>query len=222
MDFFKIIQSLDEVLYEIVGWLIFYPVTLWRMIRSPVRMMLSAEKELAQTEVKQFDDVIAPPLFLLLTLILIHVAELALVGRAELAVENPEFSRMISSDFNLTAFRVVTLSLLPLAAAVRLVRARGAWIDRPVLKAPFYAQCYAAALFAIIIAMAFASTGSHFSFRDPGFIPITGAALLWLYVVEAHWFAAQLKVTLGKGFVQATILLLQWLVLLVIALLILR
>lgn len=210
MDFLKIIQSLDEILYEIVSWLLFYPITLWRMIRSPVRMMLSAEKELAQTEAKQFDDVIAPPLFLLLTLVLIHVVELALVGRVELAADNPEFSQLISSDFNLTAFRVVALSLLPLAAAVRLVRARGEWIDRPVLKAPFYAQCYAAALFAVGLALAFVSTGSHFSFRDPGFLPIIVAALLWLYVVEAHWFAEQLKLSLAKGFEQATVLLLQW------------
>lgn len=222
MDFFKIIQSVDELLYEIVGWLLFYPLTLWRVIRSPIKMMLSAESELVQSERKQFDDVIAPPLFLLLTLILIHVVELGVIGRSKLAAENPEFSQMIGSDFNLTAFRVTMLSILPLAASIRLLRARREVLDRQALKGPFYSQCYAAALFAIMLATAIGSAGARLSFGNPAFLLITAAALIWLFVVEAHWFAAKLDVPLANGLVQATILTMQWLVLLAVVLAILR
>jgi hypothetical protein len=35
MDFFKLLQSLDELLYEIMSWLIFYPITLWRAVTRP-------------------------------------------------------------------------------------------------------------------------------------------------------------------------------------------
>ena len=36
MNFLKLIQSLDELLYEIMSWLIFYPVTLWRALTRPL------------------------------------------------------------------------------------------------------------------------------------------------------------------------------------------
>lgn len=222
MDFFKFIQSLDELLYEVVSWMLFYPVTLWRMISSPLKLMLAAEAELGQAERKQFDDVVPPPLFLLITLVLVHVVELSLLGQSKLAVENPELSNMLGSDLNLTAFRVVMLSILPLAASIRLLRARRQHLDRQILKAPFYAQCYAAAVFAIMLAMAFGVAGRHLSLLHPGFLAITAIALLWLYVIEAYWYAAQLKVPLARGFRQASILLGQWLILLVATLMILR
>lgn len=219
MDFFKLLQSLDELLYEVVSWLIFYPVTLWRIIRSPLKLMMAAESELLQAERKQFDDVIPPPLFLLLTLILAHLVELVILGRSKMAFENPELSNLLGNDFNLIAFRVLMLSILPLAASVRLVRARGQKLDREILKAPFYAQCYAAALFTIMLVSAFAVTGRQLSLSHPGFLVITAFALLWLYVIEAHWYAAQLKASLLLGFGQASILLAQWFVLLVAVLL---
>jgi hypothetical protein len=124
VDFFKLIQSLDELLYEVVSWIIFYPVTVWRVIRSPIRTMLAAETELGQAEPKQFGDTIAPPLFLLLTLALVHLVELGVYGESYLAVQNPEASRLIGGDRNLLVFRIVMISILPLAAALRLARAR--------------------------------------------------------------------------------------------------
>lgn len=219
MDFFKLLQSLDEVLYEVVSWLLFYPLTLWRMIKSPLKLMMAAESELLQSDRKQFDDVIPPPLFLLLTLILAHLVELVMLGRSKLAVENPELSNILGSDLNLTAFRVLMLSILPLAASIRLVRARGLKLDREILKASFYAQCYAAAVFTIMLVSAFAVAGDHLSLTHPAFLSITTLALLWLLVVEAHWYSGQLKVSLIRGFGQASILLGQWLVLLVVVLL---
>src|SRR5262245_15774466 len=153
MDFFKFIQSLDELLFEMVSWLLFYPLTLWRMVRSPLKTMTSAELELHEAEKRQFDDTIPPPLFLALTLIIINIVELVLLGRSHLAIVNPRLSETIGSDVNLIIFRTLVVSLLPLTAAVRLARARGLHLDRPTIKPAFYAQCYAASLFAILLAL---------------------------------------------------------------------
>jgi hypothetical protein len=218
MDFFKIIDSLDELLFEVVSWLLFYPVTLWRMIRSPLVMMKSAEAELAEAERKQFDDVIAPPLFLLLTLILLHFFELGVFGRSYLEIVHPDLSRMVGSDLNLTLFRIVMVAILPLAAALRLVRARGMTLDRLALKAPFYAQCYAAAMFALLLATAVAVAGEHalVNIGESGRIVVTGLALLWLYAIEIQWFAAQLGGSILRGLGQATILMGQWVTLILV------
>jgi hypothetical protein len=213
MDFFKFIQSLDELLFEMVSWLLFYPLTLWRMIRSPLQTMAAAERELDEAEHRQFDDTIPPPLFLALTLILINMVELVIFGRSYLAIINPELSRTIGSNINLTIIRILVISLLPLTAAIRLVRARGLHLDRPIIKAPFYGQCYAAALFAILLALAFAASGRVLSFTGTGFLSVTALAFLWLFMIEARWFAARLKVSLAAGSWQATILLGEWLVL---------
>lgn len=74
MDFLKLIQSLDELLYEIMSWLIFYPVTLWRALTKPLKMMDYSEAELGDPADRQYSDTLSPPLFLLLTIALTHAA----------------------------------------------------------------------------------------------------------------------------------------------------
>jgi len=83
MNFFNLLKSLDELLYEIMSWLIFYPVTLWRTLVRPLKMMDYSDLEQRDAEEKQYTDTLAPPLFLLLTLIIGHAIELSLVGQAE-------------------------------------------------------------------------------------------------------------------------------------------
>jgi len=39
MGFFTLLKSLDELLYEVMSWLVFYPVTLWRPLARPQAMM---------------------------------------------------------------------------------------------------------------------------------------------------------------------------------------
>jgi hypothetical protein len=36
MDFMKLLKSLDDFLYEVVGWIIFYPITLMRSVLNPI------------------------------------------------------------------------------------------------------------------------------------------------------------------------------------------
>lgn len=221
MDFFKLLQSLDELLFEIVSWLLFYPVTLWRVIRSPLKIMAAAECELTEAERRQFDDTIPPPLFLALTMIMVHFVELAILGKSYLAAVNPEMGRLLGSDTNVTIFRILMISLLPLTAAIKLARARGKHLDRAAIKVPFYSQCYPAALFAIMLAIGFAAARMDLSFTNPGFLAVMAVAFIWLLLIEAHWFAAQLDRSLVQGLWQAAMLIAVWLILLYFTLLLL-
>jgi len=47
LDFMKLLKSLEELLYELVSWLLFYPITMWRSVVSPLIMMRYADAELA-------------------------------------------------------------------------------------------------------------------------------------------------------------------------------
>ena len=39
MDFMRILRSLEEFLYEVMTWLVFYPRTMWRALRHPIEML---------------------------------------------------------------------------------------------------------------------------------------------------------------------------------------
>ena len=85
MDFMKIIESLDEALYTVMGWLVFYPLTLWRALVRPLAMMAYADREVSDAPDEQYDDAIRPPLFLFLTLLISHGLEALVAGRNPLA-----------------------------------------------------------------------------------------------------------------------------------------
>ena len=45
MDFMKWLNSLDELLYEVMSWLLFFPLTLWRAIFRPFEIMGEVERQ---------------------------------------------------------------------------------------------------------------------------------------------------------------------------------
>lgn len=42
MDFLKILRSFEEFIFEAATWLIFYPLTMWRIVRSSLGTMARA------------------------------------------------------------------------------------------------------------------------------------------------------------------------------------
>ncbi|MGY4397230.1 hypothetical protein ACVWZA_002424 [Sphingomonas sp. UYAg733] len=46
MNFVQWLSSLDDLLYELMSWIIFFPVTLWRIVRHPLKTMQYAEAQL--------------------------------------------------------------------------------------------------------------------------------------------------------------------------------
>jgi hypothetical protein len=63
----KFLKSLEELLSELVSWLVFYPITMWRSLVRPLDMMRYADKELTDAVEDQYDDTLSPPMFLLIT-----------------------------------------------------------------------------------------------------------------------------------------------------------
>jgi len=192
MDFLKLIQSLDELLYEIMSWLIFYPVTLWRALTKPLKMMDYADTELGDPAERQYSDTLSPPLFLLLTVAFTHAIELSLVGQDQLVTSKTGLSAFISDDSSLILVRVAFFSIFPLIMAARMVRARHVKLDRGPLKPPFYSQCYVTAPFAMML------SGSSILLRMDVALGVAGLllfvfALLWFGTLQILWFAHHLR-----------------------------
>ncbi|WPE19026.1 permease [Shinella zoogloeoides] len=190
MDFMRLLQSLEELLYELASWLVFYPVTLWRTLTRPRDMMRYADSELGDTLEKRYTDTLSPPLFLLLTLLFAHGLELALIAHRD----DGMLPALLRDDANLLIFRAFLFSIFPLLMAVQLLRRAGLALDRETLKAPFYSQCYVAAPFAFGFSagMNIMRAGRHEMIVAGGAIALL--SLLWYFVVEVRWFRHDLGI----------------------------
>lgn len=195
MDFMKLLKSLEELLYEVVSWLVFYPLTLWRSLANPLHMMRYADEELADSPQDQYEDTLSPPLFLLLTLLLAQAISHAIPSLYDDSTLPP----ILSSTANLLIARGVIFSVLPLVMAVTLVRYKKIRLTRETLRPPFYSQCYVAALFVLIAGIGL----------DLMLIPhqaglATGAALFavaiaWYGQAQVRWFKRDLHITTAAG-----------------------
>jgi len=212
VDFFKLIQSLDELLYEILSWFLFYPITLWRVLVRPVQTMLAVERELREDEKLQFDEMLGPPLFLFLTLLVLHLIEIGLIGESELIDSQVGLARFITNDANLIIFRVMAFGILPLTAARRLLKARKDPLNKNSLRAPFYAQCYPAALLAVLVSASGFAARSKFPNHGEASATALLIAIGWIFVVETRWFRIQLGGSYVRGIGQTLLMTAQWFV----------
>lgn len=183
MDFMNLLKSVEALLYEVVSWLVFYPLTLWRCLRHPLRMMEEAQSELARPPQEQFADGLSPPIFLFLTIVIAHGIDLGFAARTV------ALGGIFADPRNLLIFRAVSFSLLPLLLAVQAVRAPGRKLTRTTLRPPFYSQCLIAAPF--VLSLDLAMTIGH---RDDATatwlgVSIFGCGLVWYLAVLTEWFA---------------------------------
>ncbi|MET0373153.1 MAG: hypothetical protein ABW128_02720 [Rhizorhabdus sp.] len=195
MDFMKWLNSLDELLYEVMSWLIFFPLTLWRSVRRPMQMMRYADLQLRLPDDEQYADGLSPPLFLTLSLLIAHLAAVAL-GEVDMILANRHgLAAMITDDTSALVLRVLTFSLFPLLLSVRLVRKRGLPLERKTLRLPFYAQCYPTAVFALGLGLGTALSRLADPVARWGGAAFFCAAILYYLEVERRWFADQLGVS---------------------------
>lgn len=199
MDLMKLLKSVEELLYEIVTWALFYPMTLWRCLRHPHRMMSYAKAELDEDGVGRFDDALSPPIFLLLTIFLAHLVELGF-GR-----EGPALGGFLDSEQNLLFFRALSFSIFPLILALQDVRRRGARLTKETLKPAFYSQCYATVPFVLAcdLALIIGQHGGPAAALIGTAIFVVG--LSWYFWVEVAWVAAQNGGHRGRAFVEAAL-----------------
>lgn len=202
MDLMKLLRSLEEFVFEAIALLFFYPRTLLRIVFKPLQAMEYAEQEEAADKPIPYDDAVSPPLLLLITLALANAAGLALhVPQAADAA--PVAKAILSSPQNLLLFRSLLFSLIPLTAAVLLLRKRRQVASRSALRQPFFGQCYLASPFALVISLG-VSVG-----QVPGHhLGLAGTiacalAFAWMVGVQAAWFRARLGIgwpaALGTG-----------------------
>jgi hypothetical protein len=199
MDFMKWISSLDELLYEVMSWLLFFPLTLWRTLTRPLGMMDYADSQLALPDDEQYGAALSPPLFLALALLIAHGVSAALGQADAIVADRHGLAGLVDDDASALVLRLVVFASFPLLASARLLRRLRVPFDRTSLRLPFYAQCYPVALFALgfSVGLTLVSVGPHPA--AVGGAVLICASFLYYAVVETRWFAARLATGLLRG-----------------------
>jgi hypothetical protein len=196
MDFMRLLKSLEELLYELVSWLVFYPLTFWRALTRPLSMMRYADIELSDRLEDQYDDTVSPPLFLLITLLLSQALSTAFPSTS---AASAEVAALTHSTSNLLIARGVIFGIFPMAMAVILLKQKQVPVTRSTLRPPFFSQCYVAAPFVFLVGLAvdlLAMPGGQGLELGAAALAI---AIFWYGQAQLRWF----RQDLGIGFVKA-------------------
>lgn len=173
MNAMKILQSVEELLYEVMSWLLFYPRTLLMTLRHPLRTMRYSDREQQDKPEKQYLETLSPPLFLVLSILAAHGLEL-----------------LFANDQNLLAFRALMFSLHPLVFAWAFLKLSGRKIDRESLRTPFFAQCYLAGATSILISLGSLGAQDPAMWTTLGGVGIVVATTVWYIAVQRLWLIA--------------------------------
>lgn len=185
MDFVRILRSLEELLYELMTWIVLYPRTLWRSAVSPLAMLRYSQREVADRLEEQYTETLSPVLFLMLTLALSHAIDQAfLPHRDEL---RGMLARLMSSEQNQLITRSVAFAIYPLVYASQQLRGEGKLLDRNTLRSPFFGQCFIAAVFALTLGLGSIMLRLDRAWVHPIGAIVTIASVAWYVAVQARW-----------------------------------
>jgi hypothetical protein len=144
MDIIKILQTLEEALYEVTTWLVLLPKTYFKVVIRPdwIQRYITIEwmKELPE----RFKNYLSPLLFWIFVVVLpyIFIFKIPLSKTAFLRPLLASFPQ----DTNII-FTAIILLIMPAVFSVMLLKVSGKPIDKETLKHVFYMQCYCCAPF---------------------------------------------------------------------------
>lgn len=182
-------RTIGEILYEVMTGLLFYPRTLWRVLLWPAEALGASQ---GRDEAGQPPDLVSPPLFLLISILLAHALDLFLRGALD--------ETAASSGLGTLLFRAVAFSLFPLVMAAGTLRRQGRPVDHATLREPFELQCLCAAPFALSLSVAVILIASQAASTRLAGGAIGLAAVAWYLSVQTRWLHRRLAVGSFQAF----------------------
>ena len=191
MDILSLSKVIEKGVFEILMWILFFPLTLIRMIFRPRATLAYVRQEVARADLEDGDDdvsfesAVRPALFLFLAVVIAAVLvpltpeEIAEYQQSDLG------KALLGSWISMVAYNTVIFAIMPLTAAVLLDLLTPGRMTRQTLRLPFDQQCYIGAP-SMFCLMALISS-----------VPVLGAGpitvslailMIWLVVVEYMFF----------------------------------
>ena len=204
MNFVQWLNSLDELLYELMSWLIFFPMTLWRIITAPLATMRYAEEQLALEQERQYRGTVSPPVMLILATVLGQAIGLAAGDANRIVASHRGLANLVNDNTTLLLLRIVLYAVFALTMAARKVQRSSEALDRDTLKAPFYAQCYITAPFALVLSMGALGMDYASEAVEAAGLLTQAAAFLLYGTVEALWLKRELGQSTARSIADAS------------------
>src|SRR5688572_6702391 len=194
MDFVKMIQSLQDLVFEIVVWVLLLPKTFFRALLRPDLMVKYVNSEFQKEPEKQFDDYVPPVLFYLM----LAVIPAALYTWTGQGTEEGRSPFELTENNVLTSVLTTLISLLIYLVWIEALNKRP--LRRSGLRRLFFIQCYLVTPAQLIYTLLL---GAGFDFINPIILGLLGTLVLVSY--EAFAFSDELKVSLIRGLWYATL-----------------
>ncbi|WP_199555396.1 hypothetical protein [Sandaracinobacteroides hominis] len=200
MNIMLFLRSLSELLYEVMSWFIFWPISLWRAIVHPVRTMHQTEAQLQLPDDEQFVETVSPPVFLILALLVAQGISTDVLGVDSIVASQRGLAALVSDNTTLLILHVVVFGLFPALLATRSVRLSGETLTRKNLRPFFFAQCCPATPFALALSLGgTASRHPDTRVQTVGQV-LMSLALLYYLVVQTQWFAGRFARSIPRAF----------------------
>lgn len=202
MNALTILRSVEELLYEVMSWLLFYPRTLVMTLRHPLRIMRYSDAEQRDKPDKQYLETLSPPLFLVLSILLAHGLEL-LFGVGVTDEPNPVSRLITGSEQNLLAFRALMFSLHPLVFAWAWLALSKRKIDRDSLRPPFFAQCYLAGATSILVSLGSLGVNDPALWTTLAGVVVVAVITIWYVAIQRLWLMSVPGMTAARAWAWA-------------------
>jgi hypothetical protein len=203
MDLVKVLESVDEFIYEIALWLLLVPRTFLQVVFRPAWACAYVDAELKKDKSQRFSDYLSPVLFWVVVGLIPYFCVLGLLSsiKASTVASEAGFRYVLSMGWQNQLLVIAGFGLgLPLEFSRRTVKALGQTVNRESLRRPFYTQCFCVGPAYLILLPALTITLRFDDKIPPG--PMTmlfGASWslfgIWLLYAES----AILQTHLGKS-----------------------
>jgi hypothetical protein len=203
MDLTKLLQAIEEFIYEIACLTVLIPKTFFLLSFRPGHAHSYVMQELGKPKEERFDRFASPLLFWLVTGILPNFFVLSVFASL------PEIRNLVPADYWISQFlhlsvenRFAALSAfavsIPLAFAITIARAQKAETSRNSLREPLYTQCYCLSplllgCVPVWYLLEAEARGRHanITYFSPAYYYALGVWLVW---VELSLFRAHLQI----------------------------
>ena len=204
MDFLKILKSFEELVFEVLTWIVLLPRTLYRILRSPLRMSAYAASQLQSKSETRFSAAISPPLLLILCVLSAHGFDMALRTSAP-ALDGSLAASLLASEQNLLLYRTIAFGIWALVGSVYFLTRMKQRVDRETLRLPFYEHCYLVAPFALMssIGLTLVAVGEPWAGYIGALLSVFAAA--WFWAVQIAWMRQHTALPLWRCVIAATL-----------------
>lgn len=204
MDFGRILRSLEEFLYELMTWIVFYPRTMLRIVARPVAVSRYAQLQLSQEPQLQYTEMMTPVLMLIASVIIPF--GISFVINASPVKDMPHWMRLLEAEpERRLIFSSIVYSLYALAGAMLILSRRRTRIDREVLRGPFHVYAYLTSPLALAFGIAgiFLSVAPDIDAMTHIAIGIYASGALWYIWAQTRVLADQLEIGAVRACVYA-------------------